>query len=73
MNKPEKGVLSALATITLVSEFCDCYWNKGHSPVGMAFEMDNSMCCSSTFCHKEHFKNRNIIKQHIPSCRHGGT
>jgi uncharacterized membrane protein YfbV (UPF0208 family) len=31
----------------------------------MAFEMDNSMCCSSPFCHKEHFKNRNIIKQHI--------
>jgi drug/metabolite transporter (DMT)-like permease len=38
---------------------------KGHiPPVGMAFEMDNSMCCSS-LCHKEHFKNRNIIKQHI--------
>jgi drug/metabolite transporter (DMT)-like permease len=26
--------------------------------------VDNA-CCSSPFCHKEHFKNRNIIKQHI--------
>jgi hypothetical protein len=39
---------------------------KGHiPPVGMAFEMDNSMCCSSPFAIKSTFKNRNIIKQHI--------
>jgi hypothetical protein len=65
MNNQKKVFYRIVRYLTLVSEFCDCYWNKGHiPPVGMAFEMDNSMCCSS-LCHKEHFKNRNIIKQHI--------
>jgi hypothetical protein len=34
----QKKVFYSLCAITLVSEFCDCYWNKGHiPPVGMAF------------------------------------
>jgi hypothetical protein len=31
MNNQKKGVLFIVRYLTLVSEFCDCYWNKGHS------------------------------------------
>jgi drug/metabolite transporter (DMT)-like permease len=57
MNNQKKGVLFALcATLLWSVNFVIATGIKGHiPPVGMALEMDNSMCCFLALCHKEHF------------------